>query len=123
MERHKILILVCVGSNPTAPANNMHHSSVGRAIAVKRFAPGSSPERSTNYCRLEVKENVKMRDERRIEPIVNDFLALWKKYPDLRFGQMVSLVYAKSTNEYSVDPFYLEDDEWSKVLKLLKDGF
>lgn len=64
-----------------------------------------------------------MRDERRIEPIVKDFLALWKRYPDLRFGQMISLVYAKSTNEYSIDPFYLEDDEWSKVLKLLKDGF
>ena len=64
-----------------------------------------------------------MRDEKRIEPIVNDFLALWKRYPDLRFGQMVSLIYAKITNEYNVDPFFLEDDEWSKILKLLKDGF
>ena len=49
-----------------------------------------------------------MRDKNRIDPFMIEFAELWKRYPDLRFGQLVMNLQALvSANP---DPFYTEDD-------------
>lgn len=53
-----------------------------------------------------------MRDINRIYDILMKFQDLWEKYPDQRFGQIISNYLAKD-NE---DIFYIEDDEISQRL-------
>ena len=53
-----------------------------------------------------------MRDVNRIYDILMKFQDLWEKYPDQRFGQIISNYLAKD-NE---DIFYIEDDEISQRL-------
>ena len=53
-----------------------------------------------------------MRDVNRIYDILMKFQYLWEKYPDQRFGQIISNYLAKD-NE---DIFYIEDDEISQRL-------
>ena len=48
-----------------------------------------------------------MRDINRIEPFLEKVAELWKKYPDYRFGQMISNI-----NFQGRDMFYLEDDDF-----------
>lgn len=53
-----------------------------------------------------------MRDIDRIDPFMARLTELWKTFPDLRFGQLV-------TNFLSFigrDPFYLEDDEMEELV-------
>ena len=59
-----------------------------------------------------------MRDVNRIYDILMKFQDLWEKYPDQRFGQIISN-YLANDNE---DIFYIEDDEISQRLtdKLLR---
>lgn len=53
-----------------------------------------------------------MRGVNRIYDILMKFQDLWEKYPDQRFGQIISNYLAKD-NE---DIFYIEDDEISQRL-------
>ena len=54
-----------------------------------------------------------MRDIDRINEILKEFGEVWKKYPDLRFTQMiVNLMSAKRS-----DLYYMEDEKFIKTLK------
>lgn len=53
-----------------------------------------------------------MRKIERIEPFLREIGELWKKYPDLRFGQLMFNFFA----DYG-DPFYLEEDEFLVALQ------
>jgi hypothetical protein len=55
------------------------------------------------------------RDPRRIDRIIVKFELLWRRSPDMRFGQMMSLVASK----IKTDPFYVEDHEWEAALDRL----
>lgn len=60
-----------------------------------------------------------MRDVNRIDGFVRVLSELWKKYPDLRFGQLVSVIFGKSP----CDPFYIEDPEMLGLIKnILEKG-
>lgn len=52
-----------------------------------------------------------MRDPERIEPFLNKIEEIWKRFPDLRFGQLIGNVIK--------DPalYYIEDDEFIEILK------
>ena len=56
-----------------------------------------------------------MRDKRRIRPFLNKLEELWLKYPDYRFGQLFNLLH----RGVSIDPFYVEEDEWEEVINNL----
>ena len=54
-----------------------------------------------------------MRDTDRIERIVDKIEKLWKKYPDLRFGQLLlDFVIPEDIEDY----WYIEDDGWEECL-------
>lgn len=63
-----------------------------------------------------------MRSNDRIEPFLNEFKKVWLKHPDLRFGQILSIVLGISPNlngekyESLIDPFYIEEDDFIKLL-------
>ncbi len=59
-----------------------------------------------------------MRDKCRIEPFLIEFGELWKKYPDLRFGQLVMNLQA--TINKNSDPFYTEDDQMLQAIRSLE---
>lgn len=54
-----------------------------------------------------------MRDIKRIEPFLKDIEKVWKKYPDLRFMQMINNVMAS----YRSDLFFIEEEDFIKMLK------
>jgi len=54
-----------------------------------------------------------MRNPKRIEKIMSIVERIWKKEPDLRFGQIITVIDSLSDN----DIFHIEDDE---VIELLK---
>lgn len=56
-----------------------------------------------------------MRDKHRIEPFLVELGELWKKYPDLRFGQLVANLQAMVSK--NPDIFYTEDDQMLKVIR------
>lgn len=56
-----------------------------------------------------------MRDPSRIEKCCDLFRRLWKKYPDLRFGQLTSIIADRTNTPW----FYLEDDQLEMLLKEL----
>lgn len=69
-----------------------------------------------NYIRIidRQKDGVnKMRDIKRIEPFLKDIEKVWKKYPDLRFMQMINNVMAN----YKSDLFFIEEEDFIKMLK------
>ena len=51
-----------------------------------------------------------MRDAKRIKPFLRNFEKLWTEHPDLRFGQIVSIIHGFSGNK-NTDLFYIEDDK------------
>ena len=63
-----------------------------------------------------------MRSNDRIESFLNEFKKVWLKHPDLRFGQIISIVLGISPNlngekyESLIDPFYIEEDDFIKLL-------
>ena len=59
----------------------------------------------------------KMRDINRIEPFCKELAQLWKKYPDLRFGQIMSNIARDMQIEYRRDMFFMEDDELMDVIR------
>lgn len=62
-----------------------------------------------------------MRDEHRIEPFLVELGELWKKYPDLRFGQLVMNLQA--TISKNPDPFYTEDDQMLEAIRSFAEKF
>ena len=56
-----------------------------------------------------------MRDRKRIEPFLTELGELWEKYPDLRFGQLVTNLQA--TISKNSDTFYTEDDQMLKAIR------
>jgi len=53
-----------------------------------------------------------MREVERIDRILENFSNIWKAYPDLRFGQLVVILYKKA------DIFGVEDSEFEKILEI-----
>lgn len=57
-----------------------------------------------------------MRDPRRIRKILGEINHIWKRYPDMRFGQLVDNLYTKFHMDKEIPPtkdfFYTEDDEF-----------
>ena len=60
----------------------------------------------------------KSRDEKRIEPFLEEFKELWSMYPDLRFGQLISSL----SSRIDKDSFYAEDDVWLEAVRKMKEG-
>ena len=56
-----------------------------------------------------------MRDPERIGPTLAAVREYWEQWPDLRLGQLVSIIASKAGIR-SGDPFYLEDDKLVEVL-------
>jgi len=57
-----------------------------------------------------------MRDPKRIRVFCNRLASAWESVPDLRFGQLVSNVFADLQSK-GKDPFYPEDDEMIAVIE------
>jgi len=55
------------------------------------------------------------RDVKRIRPVLAEIERIWYNNPDLRFGQLVSLIYKNG-----IPDFYREDEEFIKDLKKVK---
>ena len=55
------------------------------------------------------------RDVNRIKPFCDEFAELWSKYPDLRFGQIMSNIARYVQMEYMKDMFYMEEEELMEV--------
>lgn len=58
-----------------------------------------------------------MRDPNRIQSFCTEFTELWSKYPDLRFGQIMSNISRYIQMEYRKDMFYMEEDELMKIIR------
>ena len=57
-----------------------------------------------------------MRNVSRIEPFLEELKAVWEKYPDLRFWQLVCAI-ASYDQEGPVDPFYWEEEKWLEQIR------
>ena len=57
-----------------------------------------------------------MRDPKRIEKVLEDIKAIWKKYPDMRLGQLIGNV-LEGPNLY-----YVEDKGLVDALRLMYEG-
>ena len=57
------------------------------------------------------------RDANRIKPFCDEFAELWSKYPDLRFGQIMSNIAKYVQIECGKDLFYMEEEELMEVLR------
>ena len=62
-----------------------------------------------------------MRDPNRIDPIIDTVKEIWKKYPDMRFGQLICNIFS-SPNFNKIDIWFCEDNIMLENLeKILKD--
>lgn len=70
-----------------------------------------------------------MRDPARIPIILEKLNAVWQKYPDIRFGQLIINLYSQIPTSSgnirgSVDFFSIEDPDFERVLdRVLERGF
>lgn len=60
-----------------------------------------------------------MRDPKRIKIILEELERCWVDNPDLRLGQIVSVI---ATRANLRDSFYIEDDNLLEILKLWNAG-
>ena len=59
-----------------------------------------------------------MRDEKRIDIIIEGLRETWKKHPDLRFLQLISnMVYPIENTRGPCSIFNIEDDVFEKMIK------
>jgi hypothetical protein len=75
----------------------------------------------TRECFLSSESGRKMRDPERIPKIAAKLARLWSRHPDLRLGQLVTIVtndLPGHPNRNWPDPFYVEDDELEERLDL-----
>ena len=67
-----------------------------------------------------------MRNPERIPKVLSTIEALWKQWPDLRFWQFVSalqgMVNGCSGRPQDSDLFYLEDDEFLRIMKKVEEA-
>lgn len=56
-----------------------------------------------------------MRNTSRIIPFLMKLSALWLKYPDLRFGQIIYML----ADKLGKDIFFLEESEWEDAIDYL----
>lgn len=54
-----------------------------------------------------------MRDIERIDKILQEISEVWKRYPDLRFTQLIVNVMSARGS----DLYYMEDEKFIKILK------
>ena len=64
---------------------------------------------------------INMREIIRIDYTLDNIKTLWKKHPDLRFGQLFDLLRMEAYNKYHIDYFFLEEDQWNEVITSLLD--
>lgn len=57
-----------------------------------------------------------MRDPKRIPIVLEALQRLWESAPDLRFGQVISVLVDRIEHNKR-DPFNIEDDVWIDVIK------
>lgn len=63
-----------------------------------------------------------MRNPARIYPLLNKIGDLWIKHPDLRFGQLIeNIKRLDKTTRISNDLFFIEDDEFEKLIDKFGD--
>lgn len=67
------------------------------------------------YLRENERSDKKMRDPERIAPFLAEFEELWKKKPDMRFGQLVNVL--QQMIRHTDDTFYTEDDEMLDAIR------
>lgn len=60
-----------------------------------------------------------MRDPERIPEVLSEIDKVWRKYPDLRLGQL--LVILQGHSEFN-SVFYMEDDELVRVIEEYGEG-
>ena len=60
------------------------------------------------------------RDPKRIDEFCDRLKVVWKRHPDLRFGQLITLVF--SVSRIACDPFYMEDDKMITHIENDVDG-
>jgi len=60
-----------------------------------------------------------MRDIERIDRIIEKLRTLWHQHPDWRMGQLFFNLFGH-TNWFNHDPFYVEDNEFEKILDEFK---
>lgn len=53
-----------------------------------------------------------MRDIKRIDGYMKRLSGLWKKYPDLRFGQLLMILLGEVQLDLNRDLFFVEDEEF-----------
>ena len=53
-----------------------------------------------------------MRDIKRIDGYMKRLSDLWKKYPDLRFGQLLMVLLGEVQLDLNKDLFFVEDEEF-----------
>jgi hypothetical protein len=58
-----------------------------------------------------------MRDINRINPFCDELAELWSKYPDLRFGQIMSNIARYTQMEHRKDMFFMEEEELMEVIR------
>jgi hypothetical protein len=58
-----------------------------------------------------------MRDINRIKPFCDELVELWSKYPDLRFGQIMSNIARYTQMECRKDMFFMEEDELMEIIR------
>jgi len=58
-----------------------------------------------------------MRNKNRIDPFLNKFKILWEQNPDLRFGQLVTIL----SCEVNQDEFNAEEEEWLLAIEKFTD--
>lgn len=68
-----------------------------------------------------VVKNVSMRQRSRIPLFLEELSKVWNSYPDLRLGQMMSIL-TKHLNDKGSDLFYIEDKELINELKNIFKG-
>ena len=59
-----------------------------------------------------------MRDPKRIKPLLKNIEKLWSRNPDLRFGQLLVVLFG---DKFASNPFYIEDDKIIEILEIHRD--
>ena len=57
-----------------------------------------------------------MRSNTRIAPIIQKISHLWYQFPDLRYGQIVTIIEDECRKHGYYDSFYVEDDKISEII-------
>jgi len=60
-----------------------------------------------------------MRNKYRIKPFLSELENIWEANPDLRFGQLISILAGKIDR----DIFFPEEDEWLEAIRAVKTPY